>query len=268
MAVLTVLTWNLFHGRDHPPAGSPKHVAVNRVLRQEFSTLLSGERWDIAFLQEAPPYWLRPLAEAAAASGSSALTSRNLAAPIRRRLAEWNPDKIASGEGGSNQILARSGWRIRETRRLTLTLLPERRRLIWVRLDHPEHGALSAANLHATAHVPHDAARDVLRAARAACAWSADLPLVFGGDLNLRMSEVPEAFEQLRTELGLSGARPARAIDHLLVRGLDTLAPPEPLVPERRDIRDPGGLAIRLSDHTPVVATYDVGSSPTTSGGV
>jgi len=267
MATLTVLTWNLFHGRDHPPEGSPDHVAVNRVLRDEFASTLAREPWDIAFLQEAPPHWLRPLATAASASGSSALTSRNAGAFIRRRLAEWNPDLIASGEGGSNQILARSGWHIRETRRLTLTLLPERRRLVWVRLAHPDHGDLAAANLHATAHVPEAAARDVERAARAACAWSADVPLVFGGDLNLRMAELPAAFERLHLQLGLSGARPGRAIDHLLARGLDVRAAPEPLDAARRDVRDSGGRVIRLSDHAPVVAKYDIGSPPTTDRG-
>src|SRR5687768_10144093 len=267
MATLTVLTWNLFHGRDHPPEGSRDHVAVNRVLRDEFASTLAREPWDIAFLQEAPPHWLRPLATAASASGSSVLTSRNAGAFIRRRLAEWNPDLIASGEGGSNQILVRSGWRIRETRRLTLTLLPERRRLIWVRLAHLEHGALTGATLHATAHVPAAAARDVERAARAACAWSADVPLIFGGDLNLRMAELPDAFDRLHAELGLTGARAGRAIDHLLVRGLDVRAAPQPLVAERRDVSDPDGRAVRLSDHAPVVATYGIGSPPTTDRG-
>jgi endonuclease/exonuclease/phosphatase family metal-dependent hydrolase len=260
MAALTVLTWNLFHGRDHPLEGSHEHIAVNRVLRDEFAAVLTREHWDVALLQEAPPHWLRPLAQAAGASGSSALTSRNFGAFIRRRLAARNPDLIKSGEGGSNQVLARAGWRIEETHRLTLTLLPERRRLIWARLAHPEHGPLTVATLHATAHDPSAAARDVERAARAACAWSAELPLVFGGDLNLRMSELPDAFARLEAELGLSGARPGRAIDHLLVRGLETQMPPEPLAPERREVRDPGGLLVRLSDHAPVVATYDVGS--------
>ncbi len=267
MATLTVLTWNLFHGRDHPLEGSLEHASVNRVLRDEFAALLARERWEIALLQEAPPHWLRSLAQTAGASGSSALTSRNFGAFIRRRLAEWNPDLIASGEGGSNQILARGGWRINETRRLTLTLLPERRRLIWARLMHPEHGELTAATLHATAHDPVSAARDVERAACAACAWSGELPLVFGGDLNLRMTELPEAFERLRADLGLAGARTGRAIDHLLVRGLATQTSPEPLAAERREIRDPDGRLVRLSDHAPVVATYEIGSSPTTSRG-
>jgi endonuclease/exonuclease/phosphatase family metal-dependent hydrolase len=239
---------------------------VNRVLRDEFASVLARESWDVVLLQEAPPYWLRALAEASGASGASVLTSRNFGAFIRRRLAEWSPDRIASGEGGSNQILVRSGWRIVETRRLTLTLLPERRRLIWARLLHPEHGALTTATLHATAHDPTAAARDVERAARAACAWSGELPLVFGGDLNLRMSELPDAFERMHA-LGLSGARPGRAIDHVLARGIEAARPPEPLAAERREVRDPDGLLVRLSDHAPVVASYEIGSAPETSRG-
>jgi len=266
MATLTVLTWNLFHGRDQPVEGSEAHASVNRALRDEFASLLAGEAWDVALLQEAPPYWLRPLAQRAGADAASVLTSRNLGAFVRRRLAAWNPDLIASGEGGSNQILARGGWRIAETRRLTLTLLPERRRLIWARLERA--GAeLTVATLHATAHDPDAAAGDVERAARAACAWSAEVPLVFGGDLNLRMVERPDVFEMLQSELGLEGARPGRAIDHLLVRGLETTAAPEPLSSDRRELDLPGGETVRLSDHAPVVASYGIGSAPQTSGG-
>src|SRR5215208_1067089 len=267
MAPLTILTWNLFHGRDHPLEGSDEHASVNRPLRDEFAATLAREPWDVALLQEAPPHWLRGLAQAADASAASVLTSRNVGAFVRRRLAEWNPDLIKSGEGGSNQILVRSGWRIVETRRLTLTLLPERRRMIWAQLAHPEHGVLTAATLHATAHVPVNAARDVERAARAACAWSAELPLVFGGDLNLRMVEVPEAFDRLHAELGLQGARTGRAIDHLLARGLRTRTAPEPLPAGRREVRDPDGRLVRLSDHAPVVAIYDIGSAPEPSRG-
>jgi endonuclease/exonuclease/phosphatase family metal-dependent hydrolase len=268
MATLTVLSWNLFHGRDDPPAGSAEYAAVNRVLRDEFAAVLGGERWDVALLQEAPPYWLRALAASSGASAASVLTSRNFGALVRSRIAAWNPDLIASGEGGSNQVLARGRWQIAETRRLTLTLLPERRRLLWARLEHPEHGVLTVATLHATAHDPSAAARDVERAARAACAWSAELPLVFGGDLNLRMTELPEVFGRLHADLGLEGARPGRAIDHVLVRGLHAVSAPEPLPPERRQVSEPGGRFVRLSDHAPVVATYDLRSAPTTSGGV
>ena len=247
MPQLAVLSWNLFHGRAKPAAG--------RALQAEFADALAAMEWDVALLQEAPPHWLRPLCEAARASGASALTSRNFGAFLRREIAARAPDTIKSNEGGSNQLLARGGWRIGETRRLTLTLWPERRRLIWGRLEHPDLGALAVANLHATADDRPAATEDVIRAARAACSWAADLPLVFGGDLNLRMSETPQPFERLRDEFGLEGARPGRAIDHLLVRGLATVSPPEPL--------PRGGL----SDHDPLGATYDLRSRPTTNGG-
>jgi len=235
------------------------------VLREEFAAVLARERWDVALLQEAPPHWLRELARVAGASGASVLTSRNAGAFVRRRLAAWNPDLIRSGEGGSNQILVRGGWRIADTRRLTLTLLPERRRLIWARLERGDD-VLTAATLHATAHDPDAAARDVERAARAACGWSAELPLVLGGDFNLRMVERPDAFRRLRDELGLDGPRPGRAIDHVLVRGIETVSQPQPLPVERREI-GAADAGVRLSDHAPVVATYDVGFAPTTSGG-
>ncbi len=68
------------------------------------------------------------------------LTSRNWCPPLQARLADWNPDLIASSDGGSNQILVRAPGRILEHRRLTLARLPERRRMQWARLELPELG--------------------------------------------------------------------------------------------------------------------------------
>jgi hypothetical protein len=51
------------------------------------------------------------------------------------------------------------------------------------------------------------------------------------------------------------------------VRGLRTRTAPEPLPAERREVRDPDGRLVRLSDHTPVVATYDIGSARKPSRG-
>ena len=259
MADVVVFSWNLFHGRDKPAAGG---VDVNRSLQSEFAAVIARERWDVALLQEAPPHWLRPLCRAAGASGASARTSRNFGSFLRREIAARNPDWIKSGEGGSNQVLARGAWRIADTRRLTLTVRPERRRLIWVRLEHPDAGQLTVANLHATADDRPAATRDVVRAARAACAWSAELPLVFGGDFNLRMSETPEAFDRFRDEFGLDGARPGRAIDHLLTRGLEVVETPRAIAPERREVE-----GVRLSDHDPVVASYELRSGKSTNRG-
>lgn len=267
--VIRALTWNLFHGRDAPPDGAlftlrsrllgtsernATHVQVNRPLRREFERVLARLDWDLALLQEAPPGWLRPLCAAAAASGASALTSRNVGHLGRTLLAQLNPDLIASGEGGSNMLLARPPWRLAETRRRTLSLRPERRRMLWARLERPD-AALCAAVLHATAHDPRAAERDVRLAAETAVEWSGDDPLVLGGDLNLRPRETT-VFELLRDELGLAQPTSRGAIDHLLARGLEISEPPRALPPEARELPVGGGRALRLSDHAPVTARF------------
>src|SRR5207302_10580708 len=73
------LTWNLFHGRSVPPAG--------RSLEREFAQLLAGWEWEVALLQEVPPWWPAPLARAAGARQRSALTSRNVLLGVRRAIA-------------------------------------------------------------------------------------------------------------------------------------------------------------------------------------
>jgi len=156
---------------------------------------------------------------------------------------------MASAEGGSNQVLIRSPWRAAEHRRLTLARLPERRRMLWVRLEHEDDGQqLCVATLHATAHRPERSSREVDRAARTALEWSGDHPLVFGGDFNARPAQDPALFERLRDGYGLIGPTPRDAIDHVLVRGLEIGDPP------RRIAHAAGSL--ELSDHDPVVARY------------
>jgi endonuclease/exonuclease/phosphatase family metal-dependent hydrolase len=111
------------------------------------------------------------------------------------------------------------------------------------------------ANLHASAHVPARATEDILLAAEAATGWSGDAPLVFGGDLNLRPEESPDAFAELERRFGLGGATAPGAIDHLLSRGLDPVEPPRRWPPENREVPHQG-LALRLSDHAPVEARF------------
>ena len=167
---------------------------MNRPLLEEFARLMAGSEWDVALLQEAPPRWFRPLAQRLGASGALALTSRNFLPPLQRRLADWNPDLIASSEGGSNQLLVRGPHRGRP--RLMLTRRPERRRMLWARLALPQ-GRLCVANLHASAGLPDKAAVEVERAADRAVEWAEGEPLVFGGDFNLRPRRQPEPFARL-----------------------------------------------------------------------
>jgi endonuclease/exonuclease/phosphatase family metal-dependent hydrolase len=272
--VFGALSWNLFHGRDFPPDPALRGwryrlvpgqwrrgdwVQVNRSLRDEFAGKLASLDWDIALLQEAPPRWADTLARSAGASVAVGLTSRNSLARLRAVLADWNPDLIASNEGGSNQTLVRPPWRIEEVRHEQLARRPERRAMVWTRLAGPDGRALCVANLHATAAGDHTrAARELLRVAELCVGWEPDLPLIVGGDMNLRPREHPWAFEELRERYGLDPPTAADAVDHLLARGLQVVDPPRRLPAEERDVIRPDGGRVRLSDHALVAGRFGV----------
>ena len=272
--VFAALSWNLLHGRDFPPDPELRrtryrlwpgewrrgeYVQVNRSLLPEFSAWLAGHEWDVALLQEAPPRWLRPLARATAAGGASALTSRNSLAFARACLADWNPDLIASNEGGSNQLLVRPPWRIGEVRRIELARRPERRTAIWARLLGPDGRVVCMANLHATAAGDHTrAAHELLRVAALCVEWDPDSPLVVGGDMNLRPREHPWAFAELRDRFGLASPTADDAVDHVLARGLEIALPPRRLRADGRELVRADGARVRLSDHAPVEARFKV----------
>jgi endonuclease/exonuclease/phosphatase family metal-dependent hydrolase len=231
------------------------HAQINRPLDREFRELVAGLDWDVALLQEVPLRWLRPLAMAAGASGASALTSRNQLAFARTAVARLNPDLIASNEGGSNQVLARVPWRIVSVRRHVLTREPERRTMIWTLLEQPGGARLAVANLHASTGGREATRSDVLESARLALDWSGDVPLVYGGDLNVRPRKAPDLFEELRSRFGLEGEAPPAAIDHLFARGARQLVPP---VAHHAELVRPDGRALRLSDHAYVTAAFEV----------
>ncbi|HWB69977.1 MAG TPA: endonuclease/exonuclease/phosphatase family protein [Solirubrobacterales bacterium] len=267
---LTAIAWNLFHGRDFPPDPAlftwrsrllrisergATHIQVNRSLVAEFVQALDAMSWDVALLQECPPRFAAPLAEACDAEAHRVLTSRNSLAPLRTLAARINPDLIASAEGGSNLTLVRRSGAlggIVERREVAIHEgKPERRAMAFTRTGE----GLCVANLHATNDRPRLAVEDVLLAAERATEWAGEAPLLFGGDLNLRPAESPEAFARLRERFGLSGETGPRAIDHLLSRGLEVSAPAKALEAEWRELRGPGG-ALRLSDHAPVEAGF------------
>ncbi len=269
---LTAISWNLFHGRDFPPDPALRtrrsrllrrternttHLQVNRDLLPEFCRLLAKAEWDVALLQECPPRYWAPLAAACEAEPHGVLTSRNSFAALRARAARLNPDLIASGEGGSNLTLVRSGSKIVERRELAIhTGRPERRAMAFTRTAiGGDRAPLCVANLHATNDRPELAVEDVLRAAEAATEWAGGAPLIFGGDLNLRPAEDPAIFDELRERFGLAAPTGPRAIDHLLVRGLAVFAPARQWRPAQRELSE-GGRALRLSDHAPVEARF------------
>jgi endonuclease/exonuclease/phosphatase family metal-dependent hydrolase len=271
----TAVSWNLFHGRDFPPdpalftwrsrllgieERNATHVQVNRELVTEFAELLAAAEWDVALLQECPPRFAVPLAEACGAEAHRVLTSRNSFGPLRGFIAHRNPDLIASGEGGSNLTLVRESFKPVERRELAIhTGRPERRAMAFTRVALGDGTELCVANLHATNDRPELATADVLRAAEVATEWARDSPLLFGGDLNLRPAEDPAAFEALRERFGLNGPTHPHAIDHMLTRNLEIAEPPSAWAPELRELPS-GGRLLRLSDHAPVQARFKTGS--------
>jgi endonuclease/exonuclease/phosphatase family metal-dependent hydrolase len=216
---MLVLTWNLFHGRSVPDAP--------REQLAEFADRLAAWEWDVALLQEVPPWWPPTLGRACGASARTALTSRNWLLPVSRWAARRRPDVVKSWGGGANAILVRSE-EVVEHRVRTLRAWPERRVVHGVRLQR----GWWVCNLHAQAHSEARAQADIAIAAATATAWSAGAPVVFGGDLNTRRP-VAAGFAHVAGE----------GVDHVLARGLHVAGAARTL---------PHG---RLSDHAPVLAS-------------
>jgi endonuclease/exonuclease/phosphatase family metal-dependent hydrolase len=213
-----VLTWNLFHGRAKPPAG--------RSLANEFAAALAGWEWDVALLQEVPPWWPEPLGRAAGAEHAFALTSRNWCLCVRRAIASRNPDLLGANGGGCNAILVRGP--IRDRRETVLTRWPERR---------VSHGVALAdgtwmVNLHATTDPKTRTRADIALTLETARAWADGAPFVIGGDFNL-----------VKPSVGDLHHAAGHHVDHIWAAGFERAGDAETL--------DAG----RLSDHRPLAVT-------------
>lgn len=219
---MRVLTWNLFHGRAQPGAG--------RDLLDDFAQRIAGWDWDVALLQEVPPWWPRALAAAAGAEQRTVLTSRNQLLCLTKPLARRWPDVIKSWGGGANAILVRPSLglgAIAEHRARRLRLLPERRYVHAVRMA---GGGPWIANLHAQVRPHAETRKDLALAGATVRRWAADGPAVLGGDCNVVDPDV--------AGFAMAGGH---GVDRILVRGLTPVG--RARTPER------GGL----SDHAPVL---------------
>jgi endonuclease/exonuclease/phosphatase family metal-dependent hydrolase len=214
-----ILTWNLYHGRSVPNSG--------RSLLNEFAAMLDGWEWDVALLQEVPPWWPPMLARGAAAQQRTQLTSRNWLLPLRRAISERNPDILKSNGGGANAILVRGD--IVEHRAERLRRWPETRGVHGVRLADGSW----AVNVHSQNHPRALALADTRAAVEHARRWAAGAPLIFGGDINLKRA--PE-----RPGLVHLGGN---HVDHLFSSGRPAAG--------KREVLDRG----TLSDHPPVAVT-------------
>lgn len=221
---MLILSWNLFHGRSLPP--------TRHSLFAQFAASLAQWPWDVALLQEVPPWWPSPLARAATADHRSVPTSRNSLLALRRAVAQRDPELAKSNGGGCNAILSRTP--ITEHASLRLRAWPERRVAQLARLK----DGTCVANFHASARVPL-AEDELQRLWERALSLAGGDPLVVGGDLNLRTPLAPNP----------AIAHVARRdVDHIFVSGLAPVGEPEAL--DR--LVAVQGSAVELSDHPPL----------------
>jgi endonuclease/exonuclease/phosphatase family metal-dependent hydrolase len=243
MAVVLVLSWNLFHGRSLP--------ATNRSLYDEFAAKLGEWSWDVALLQEVPPWWPQRLADELGVEQRYALTSRNSLLPLRRALAERRPDLLKSNGGGCNAILSRAP--IAEHCTLRLRRWPERRVAQLARL----RDGTCVVNLHASTR-PARARQELERLWPRALAWAGTDRLILGGDLNVRN---PAPAPTTVVHAAASG------VDHVFARGLvpataggsSSGTPGEPDLPSRAVVLDE--RRVELSDHAPLLARLSAQAS-------
>ncbi|MHB8657546.1 MAG: endonuclease/exonuclease/phosphatase family protein [Solirubrobacteraceae bacterium] len=229
-----VLTWNLMHGRSIPSAG--------RDLLPEFAAVLRMWEWDVALLQEVPPWWPARLGAALGAEHRLVLTSRNALLPLRRAIARHAPDLIKSNGGGCNAMLARTGaGAVVEHRLRRLCRWPERR---WMHAVRRADGVW-IGNLHATCHNEDRARHDSALAAETLLGWARGAPAILGGDFNVR-------------DLSLAGFTRAAIhdVDQVFLSGsLSSMG--DARIPDRG----------RLSDHAPVLIGVELQPAKTGTGG-
>ncbi|HTZ85402.1 MAG TPA: endonuclease/exonuclease/phosphatase family protein [Solirubrobacteraceae bacterium] len=234
---MVVLSWNLFHGRAMPP--------VNRSLYLEFASKLAQWPWDVALLQEVPPWWPERLADRLGVEQRTVLTSRNALLTLRRAVAERRPELLKSNGGGCNAILARVP--IAEHRAHTLRYWPERRVAQLAQL----HDGTWVVNFHASTR-PARAEHELGRLWQVALGSAGSGPLILGGDLNLRSPRTPSAEPAIVHAV-------SQGVDHLFARGLSTRAPAgRPIVEaDARLVLDHrvelGDRLVALSDHEPLL---------------
>jgi endonuclease/exonuclease/phosphatase family metal-dependent hydrolase len=192
---MLILSWNLFHGRSLPPS--------RRALAVQFAAKLAEWQWDVALLQEAPPWWPAELARTLGVEQRTAPTSRNSLPALRRAIARRDPELLKSNGGGCNAVLARAA--IVEHDTLPLRAWPERRVAQLVRLG----DGTCVVNFHASTRRAR-AEQELDRLWQHSLRFAAGAPLILGGDLNLRQPTAP----------GDDIAHvAANNVDHLFTRG-------------------------------------------------
>lgn len=237
---LLVRSWNLYHGRTHPPSSS---LHLERMVR-----LVTADAPDVVALQEVPMWAVRRLEGWSGMASAWAMTMPALLGPVSRRVTAADPVRLRSSlTGQANALLVNPHLLLGRHRRIVLN--PGLSRTDWLvrggqrRVCHALEveiggGTLALANLHAS-NDP-DGRLAVEEIERAASFLAGAERCVLCGDFNVERHAVPGFSE------------PIRGIDQILVRGLAFARPPAAWLEDRR--RANGAL---LSDHVPVEAVVE-----------
>jgi endonuclease/exonuclease/phosphatase family metal-dependent hydrolase len=233
---LLVRSWNLYHGRTHPP--------TSRLYLEQMVRLVTADAPDLVALQEVPMWAVRRVESWSGMQASWAMTMPALLGPLARHVTDADPERFRSSlTGQANVLLVNPHHETGSHRRIVLNPeLSRKERVLGAhtRVCHSlevEVGReqLLAANLHAS-NDP-DPLLVGAQIDRAASFLAGPEPCVLCGDFNVRRHAVPGFSE------------PIDGVDQVLVRGLELERGPEAWPEERRLA---SGLV--LSDHAPVEA--------------
>jgi endonuclease/exonuclease/phosphatase family metal-dependent hydrolase len=233
---LLVRSWNVYHGRTHPP--------TSKLHLEQMVRLVTGDAPDIVALQEVPLWAARRLEHWSGMQTSWAMTMPALLGPLARHVTDADPQRFRSSlTGQANALLVNPHFELGRHRRIVLNPeLSRRDRVLGAhtRVCHSlevEHGSewVLAANLHAS-NDP-DPLLVGIEIDRAASFLAGTEPCVLCGDFNVKRHTVPGFSE------------PIEGVDQVLVRGFQLERGPESWPEERRRSN---GLV--LSDHAPVEA--------------
>jgi endonuclease/exonuclease/phosphatase family metal-dependent hydrolase len=235
---LLVRTWNLYHGRTHPPS---RTLYLRRMVE-----LVTGDRPDLVALQEVPLWALGRLEGWSGMAARSVVTVPSpLSGRMARAVTSAHPARVRSLVSGQANVLL-SGSRLRLGAGRTLLLNPGVGRWEWLTRRGPQQRycqrqdfttddgrEIVVAHLHAS----HDRQESPAEIDRAAGLVADSGRTIFCGDFNAVEHPV-EGF-----------SAPIPGVDQILVRGLEFADEPTAWPKERR--RADGAL---LSDHAPVEA--------------
>lgn len=236
-----IRSWNVFHGRTHPPG--------RRAYLEEAVRLAAEDGPDILCLQEVPVWAVEKLGAWSGMTASAVRTRRGVGFPARW-LTNLHHGLFRSFlTGQANAVLVGPRLAALDHSRLVLSGLrsnwaKERRVCQAVRVANPEGETMLMLNLHLSHRGDgHPADAELRKAAEFADELAVPgEPVVLAGDFNV----TPKASSALADLIRGGFSAPGAGIDHILVRGTGS-SRLEVWPEERRRVN--GRL---LSDHAPV----------------